>query len=283
MLVLALLLRRMARIRGDEALGAAHAQWQLETFWLFLLLFLALLALFLGMGLIFNEGTALDRVEGIANAFSNGGLDIYETLARFWNIREIRWFTWAGLFWALLVLLWPLQRTVQGILALCARAHAARPFRRHALAGLRAGGPHAERFSGGGAGALNTGSGLFSPHPSHKGAPMPETARLILVLGMHRSGTSAWARALRVLGVDLGRAAFAPPVLPIPKVFLKMRISTPATGSCCGSWARTGATGRRLLPWSNAVWRAARPGRQLWPCCATNVRAARPTALRTRG
>ena len=27
---------------------------------------------------------------------------------------------------------------------------------------------------------------------------MPETARLILVLGMHRSGTSAWARALRV-------------------------------------------------------------------------------------
>ena len=79
-----------------------------------------LLALFLGMGLIFNEGTALDRVEGIANAFSNGGLDIYETLARFWNIREIRWFTWAGLFWALLVLLWPLQRTVQGILALCA-------------------------------------------------------------------------------------------------------------------------------------------------------------------
>lgn len=119
-LVLALLLRRMARIRGDEALGAAHAQWQLETFWLFLLLFLALLALFLGMGLIFNEGTALDRVEGIANAFSNGSLDIYETLARFWNIREIRWFTWAGLFWALLVLLWPLQRTVQGILALCA-------------------------------------------------------------------------------------------------------------------------------------------------------------------
>ena len=49
---------------------------------------------------------------------------------------------------------------------------------------------------------------------------MPETARLILVLGMHRSGTSAWARALRVLGVDLG-ARLLPPLSCNPKGFFE--------------------------------------------------------------
>lgn len=48
---------------------------------------------------------------------------------------------------------------------------------------------------------------------------MPETARLILVLGMHRSGTSAWARALRVLGVDLGARLLPPPVLQSQRFF----------------------------------------------------------------
>lgn len=128
-LALALLLRRMARIRGEEAVGAAHAQWQMHTVWLFLLLFLALLGLFLGMGLAFSEGAALDRVEAIANAFGAGSLNLCSALEHFWSVGEIRWFAWAGLLWTALALLWPLQRTVQGMLALCAE-HAPRSLSR---------------------------------------------------------------------------------------------------------------------------------------------------------
>jgi hypothetical protein len=49
---------------------------------------------------------------------------------------------------------------------------------------------------------------------------MTQTAQLILVLGMHRSGTSAWARALRVLGADLG-ARLLPPLPCNPKGFFE--------------------------------------------------------------
>ncbi len=46
----------------------------------------------------------------------------------------------------------------------------------------------------------------FAGHIEHIVGPdmKIERALLIVILGMHRSGTSALARALRVLGVDLG-------------------------------------------------------------------------------
>lgn len=43
-----------------------------------------------------------------------------------------------------------------------------------------------------------------------QGMPVIREQQLVLVLGMHRSGTSAWVRALQVLGFDLGEDLLPP-------------------------------------------------------------------------
>ena len=121
-LLLGWLLRRVTRIReSDSGLGVTHAQWQLNTFWIFALLFLALLALLFGLGVAFSEGKALDSVEAVGNAYNAGQIDIYAAVERVWAINEIRYFTYGGMAWSLLALLWPLKRAIHGMFALAAR------------------------------------------------------------------------------------------------------------------------------------------------------------------
>lgn len=111
--VLAPALRRLAGARGDRVL-LGHARWQMNTFWLLLMLLVALVALFGAVGVLFSEGKALDAVESIGNAYSAGHIDLGMVLERFWAISDIRFFTWGGLLWMGLALVWPLKRVLQG-------------------------------------------------------------------------------------------------------------------------------------------------------------------------
>ena len=111
--------RRIAMARQDTV-AAEHARWQLRTFWLLFLLLVTLMGLFAAVGIVFSEAAVLDLVEGIGDAYSANQIDMGVVLERFWAINEIRYFTWAGLFWLTLAQVWPLKRIIQGIWALFA-------------------------------------------------------------------------------------------------------------------------------------------------------------------
>ena len=67
----------------------------------------------------YSEGKVYaDAVAGYA--YSANQIDMGVVLERFWAINEIRYFTWAGLFWLTLAQVWPLKRIIQGIWALFA-------------------------------------------------------------------------------------------------------------------------------------------------------------------
>ena len=60
-LVLAPVLRRVAGAQGDRVL-LGHARWQMNTFWLLLILLVALVALFGAVGVLFSDGKALSLI-----------------------------------------------------------------------------------------------------------------------------------------------------------------------------------------------------------------------------
>lgn len=124
-LVLAPVLRRVAGAQGDRVL-LGHARWQMNTFWLLLMLLVALVALFGAVGVLFSDGTALDAVESIGSAYSAGNIGLDAVLERFWAISDIRYFTWGGLLWMGLALVWPLKRVLQGVWGMVARQSPAR-------------------------------------------------------------------------------------------------------------------------------------------------------------
>ena len=115
--LLAIPLHLFARRIGDVA-GVAHSRWQMRTFGLFLLLFLALVAIFFALGASCTDGPALDRLETIGNAYNAGTVNLYASLAGLWDIEKLRPFTLGASVWAGLALLWPLKRAIQGMLAL---------------------------------------------------------------------------------------------------------------------------------------------------------------------
>lgn len=119
-LPLCAILHRVAHSREAGSRGVAHALWQMHTFGLFLLLFLALVALFFGLGVTCNDGPALDRLELIGNAYNSGVMNLYVALEQFWGIQELRWFTLGAILWAAAAQIWPLKRALQGMLALVA-------------------------------------------------------------------------------------------------------------------------------------------------------------------
>lgn len=114
---LAIPLHLFARRMGDFA-GVAHSRWQMRTIGLFLLLFLSLVVLFFVLGASFTDGQALDRLETIGNAYNSGKADLYASLENLWKVRELHIFTLGASIWVGLVLLWPLKRTFQGMMAL---------------------------------------------------------------------------------------------------------------------------------------------------------------------
>lgn len=113
-LVLAPVLRRVAGAQGDRVL-LGHARWQMNTFWLLLMLLVTLVLLFGAVGVLFSDGKALDAVESIGSAYSAGNIGLGAVLERFWAISDIRYFTWGGLLWMGLALVWPLKRVLQGV------------------------------------------------------------------------------------------------------------------------------------------------------------------------
>ena len=113
------LLLHAARRRQDPT-AAAHARWQLHTFCLYLLLFLALVGIFFILGASFRDGPALDRLEVIGNAYNAGTANLYDALGRLWAVEELHAFSLGASLWAVLALLWPLKRVFQGLLALAA-------------------------------------------------------------------------------------------------------------------------------------------------------------------
>jgi len=115
--LLAIPLHMVARRMGD-VVGMEHSRWQMRTFGLFLLLFLALVASFFILGVSFTNGPALDRLEAIGNAYNMGKADLYTSLAALWEIKELQVFTLGASVWTALALLWPLKRAFQGMLAL---------------------------------------------------------------------------------------------------------------------------------------------------------------------
>ena len=115
--LLAIPLHMVARRMGD-VVAMEHSRWQMRTFCLFLLLFLALVASFFILGVSFTNGPALDRLEAIGNAYNTGKADLYASLACLWEIKELQGFTFGASMWAALALLWPLKRAFQGMLAL---------------------------------------------------------------------------------------------------------------------------------------------------------------------
>ena len=114
--LLAIPLHFFARHVGD-VVGVAHSRWQMRTFGLFLLLFLALVTSFFILGLSFTDGQALDRLETVGNAYNMGKADLYASLAALWEIKELQGFTIGASVWTALALLWPLKRAIQGMLA----------------------------------------------------------------------------------------------------------------------------------------------------------------------
>lgn len=118
-LAVAFILRHRAVARED-AVSAGHAQWQLHTLWLLFFLLVVLVGLFAAVGIVFSEVAVLDIVEGIGSAYSANQIDLAVVLKRFWAIGEIRYFTWAGLLWLALALVWPLKRIFQGAWGMCA-------------------------------------------------------------------------------------------------------------------------------------------------------------------
>ena len=118
-LAVAFILRHRAVARED-AVSAGHAQWQLHTFWLLFFLLVVLVGLFAAVGIVFSEVAVLDIVDGIGSAYSANQIDLAVVLKRFWAIGEIRYFTWAGLLWLALALVWPLKRIFQGAWGMCA-------------------------------------------------------------------------------------------------------------------------------------------------------------------
>ena len=114
--LLAIPLHFFARHVGD-VVGVAHSRWQMRTFGLFLLLFLALVTSFFILGLSFTDGQALDRLETVGNAYNMGKADLYASLAALWEIKELQGFTIGASAWTALALLWPLKRAIQGMLA----------------------------------------------------------------------------------------------------------------------------------------------------------------------
>jgi hypothetical protein len=115
--LLAIPLHLFARRNGDFA-GVAHSRWQMRTFGLFLLLFLAVVAIFFALGASCSDGPALDKLESIGNAYNAGKADLYASLASLWAVEELHAFTLGASAWAALALLWPLKRAIQGMLAL---------------------------------------------------------------------------------------------------------------------------------------------------------------------
>lgn len=113
-LILACYLRGSAR-KAERAVECAHAQWQMNTVWLTLLL--AVLGVAGVVGIAAWMGSDPATVEKL-DALSPGSQPPLEMLQQFWAVPGSKAFVGTLCGWLILFLVWPLKRTVQGMLAL---------------------------------------------------------------------------------------------------------------------------------------------------------------------
>lgn len=108
--------RRRFRSQG-RAFAAAHASWQVNTIWIALVLFIiTLIVLLVIFGLIGSEPGIESQLDAIVQSDGTPG----EMLHALWIIPGIKAAVAACLVCSLLSLIWPLKRTIQGILTLYA-------------------------------------------------------------------------------------------------------------------------------------------------------------------
>ena len=137
-LVLGYLARSGARQR-QQTLAVAHASWQINTIWLALLLFVGGMAVTIGIAAwigadpeasreleAFQASPSYKALEAIAAGEGDNVADpvavVVDVFHRLWDIPGVRSLTlFLGIF-ALLYVLWPLKRVIQGFLALLGRA-----------------------------------------------------------------------------------------------------------------------------------------------------------------
>lgn len=113
-LALAYYLRGRAR-RAEDVVACAHAQWQINTVWLNLLLAVLGIAGVVGVAAWMGSDPAIvEKFE----ALSPGSQPPMEMLQQFWAVPGSKALVVFLCAWVFLLLLWPLKRTVQGMLAL---------------------------------------------------------------------------------------------------------------------------------------------------------------------
>lgn len=118
--LLALFLRRKAK-KTQEALALSHASWQVNTFWIMLVLGIVLLGMLFGLfGMIGADVELKAEIDGISAAMSSGQIGPYEGVSRLWAIDSLRIFILVLLGWGVVMVYWPLKRIIHGGLALCA-------------------------------------------------------------------------------------------------------------------------------------------------------------------
>lgn len=137
-LVLGYLARSGARQRRQE-LAAAHASWQINTIWLALLLFAGGMVVCTGIAAwigadpeasreleAFQASPTYKALEAIAAGEGGDVADpvavVMDVFRRLWDIPGVKSLALFLSIFALLYVLWPLKRVIQGFLALLGRA-----------------------------------------------------------------------------------------------------------------------------------------------------------------
>ena len=101
--------------RQERLVEAAHASWQVNTIWIaFLLIVVAFLAL-LGVSAWMQSDPA---VQAQLNAITQSKMSAPEKLREVWQIPSARVIVGIFVIFALCCLIWPLKRTLHGLMAL---------------------------------------------------------------------------------------------------------------------------------------------------------------------
>lgn len=113
------LVRAMVRKAGAE-LEASHASWQIRTLWLWLwLICLLLIAVLIVFGVVGTDDV-LVQVNALTDQVQNGTMSPIDMLAELWKIPSLKITVCVVIVFCMLFAVWPLKRTLQGVLAMSA-------------------------------------------------------------------------------------------------------------------------------------------------------------------
>ena len=112
--VVGIIARKRLYEQGDET-GALHAAWQCNTIWIAALLCMVGIVAFVGVLWWMGQDPT---IESQINNLTNGDLPPVEMLQGLWAVPGIKAIVALMCAFAVLFLVWPLKRVIQGVLAL---------------------------------------------------------------------------------------------------------------------------------------------------------------------